>query len=85
MCWPWTLASARSCGWPPGGGLTTLKLPYPGTVSGLGADPTRDGCWFLPGQLGQAAGAVLRRAGRDRDPLQRRAAAADRRLEVRER
>ena len=29
------------------GKLTPLKLPYPGTVNGLSADPERDGCWFF--------------------------------------
>ncbi len=30
----------------PDGGQTTLRLPYPGTVDGLFADPLKEGCWF---------------------------------------
>ena len=29
------------------GARTSLRLPYPGSVSGLSADPLADGCWFL--------------------------------------
>jgi prolyl oligopeptidase len=31
----------------PDGVLTTLKLPYAGSVNGLSADPLKDGCWFF--------------------------------------
>ncbi|HEX3699728.1 MAG TPA: prolyl oligopeptidase family serine peptidase [Phenylobacterium sp.] len=27
--------------------VTPLRLPYPGTVSGLSTDPLQDGCWFV--------------------------------------
>ena len=30
----------------PDGGMTELKLPFPGSVSGVYADPLQDGCWF---------------------------------------
>ncbi len=31
----------------PDGARTTLRLPYPGTVAALSADPLAEGCWFL--------------------------------------
>lgn len=30
----------------PDGSLTNLRLPFPGTISGLRTDPLQDGCWF---------------------------------------
>jgi prolyl oligopeptidase len=30
----------------PDGSLTSLRLPFPGTVFGLRTDPLQDGCWF---------------------------------------